>query len=75
MEKFLEVGVADGRPPGIICVVMEPEQSNRKQFNPNAQIINLSCTATSAVGIWCNVFKIISGIYRQATKNLANPDY
>lgn len=25
MEKLLEIGVTDGRPPRVICAVMEPE--------------------------------------------------
>ncbi len=30
VEKFLEVGVADGRPPGVVSAVVKPEhnQSN-----------------------------------------------
>lgn len=42
VKKFLEVGVADGRPPGVICAVMEPEPQNNNNntdyepgFNPD----------------------------------------
>lgn len=31
VEKFLEVRVADGRPPGVVSAVMEPEQQPEQQ--------------------------------------------
>lgn len=31
VEKFLEVRVADGRPPGVVGAVMEPEQQPEQQ--------------------------------------------
>lgn len=43
VEKFVEFGVADGRPPGVICAVVEPEpnliQTKDKSIEKENQII------------------------------------